>query len=117
MKNTVIYLFDVSTIQDPISGARTKRIDKKTKVLASIQLVGTNTYWQAQQAKVNIVATVELLKRSYRNQKYIYIKSSYNPSGVYIITNTAKALDAYNIKLNLIMNDNDDIREVIENEF
>jgi len=114
LSNSTIYLFDIETIQDPINGERMRSIKSVKKVIGELSEVGANTYWNAHSNNVNLVATVQIFKHAYKNNKFIYIKSR-GMSELYEVNNVAKGESFEKIRLNLTVSTDEDLKELIKN--
>jgi hypothetical protein len=112
--NATIYLFDTDTVQDPINGERIRSVKSVKKVIGELSEVGANTYWNAHSNNVDLVATVQIFKHAYKNNKFIYIKSR-SMKELYEVNNVAKGESFEKVRLNLTVATDDELKELIEN--
>lgn len=107
--NGTVYLVDVQTSQDEITGLREKLVLDIKPVLGSVRTVGTNTFWAATSAHVRLDRQVTLKNKAYSNQKYAFFQNK-----LYEIYNTAPAEDDINIKLNCVERKDAILKEAVE---
>lgn len=112
--NATIYLFDIKSDQDQISGERTRSVNSFKKVLGELSEVGANTFWNAHSNNVELSATVQIQKQAYRNNKFIYLKKR-KIGYVYEVVNVAKGESFEKVRLNLVESKEFDLKEMIEN--
>lgn len=111
--NATIYLFDVESNQDELTGERTRTITQQIKIRGEKSAVGATTFWNAKEQHINLLATVQIHQSSYTHQKYVYFKSN-NVGYVFEIYNTAKGESPQYIRLNLQATEEPGMKELIE---
>ena len=112
-KNATIYLFNI--LQEPVldTGERIKTVQSVVKIQGSVGPTGSQTYWQAQAANVQLQGTIIIQNRVYKKQQYIYFKE--NGQGlVYRRNSDARAEDEHLIKINYEDVKEEGIKELIE---
>jgi len=114
LSNVTVYLFDVDSVQDPISGDRSRSILSFKKVLGELTEVGATTFWNAHTNNVELVATVQIQRQVYKKNKFVYYKKD-GLSYALEVSNTAKGESFEKIRLNLSETKEPGVKEMIEN--
>ncbi len=114
LANITVYLFNVTSDQDPISGDRSRSITSFKKVIGELTEVGAATFWNAHSNQVELIATVQVLRQVYKNNKFIYYKKD-GLGYAYEITNVAKGESFDKVRLNLSVTKEHGVKEMIEN--
>jgi hypothetical protein len=112
--NITVYLFNVESVQDPISGDRSKTVLSFKKVIGELSEVGANTFWNAHSNQVELVATVQINRQVYKNNKFIYFKRD-GVGYALEVNNVAKGESFEKIRLNLSETKEPGVKEMIEN--
>ncbi len=113
--NQGVYLISVSNTQDPVNGKRTDVMTTYKRINGEVSPVGSYTNWNAHSQKIELTATIQIKRRSYSNEMYIYAKHN----GVYKlfeVKNQGKGARIDLIRLNCSDSKNTSIKEAIENE-
>jgi hypothetical protein len=111
--NGCVKLFDVVENQTLDSGIMTKSPIKITSLNAEISPVGANTYWAGSSERTELLYTVQMHERSYKDQKYIAFKNRNKVTQIFQIHNVAKGESLHLIKLNC-KNTEESLEELIE---
>lgn len=98
--NGFVKLFDITEDQSIETGVIIKTPLKVTSISAEISPVGANTYWQGSSEKTELIYTVQVQSRSYKDQKYIAFKDRAGTMKIYQIHNVAKGESLQYLKLN-----------------
>ncbi len=112
--NITVYLFNVESVQDPISGDRSKTVLSFKKVIGELSEVGANTFWNAHSNQVELVDTVQINRQVYKNNKFIYFKRD-GVGYALEVNNVAKGESFEKIRLNLSETKEPGVKEMIEN--
>ena len=92
--NTLITLLDIKSVQNPETGKRQLKIERKTPVFADEQEVGLQEYYSAQSNKIELVAVYEIPAHMYHNESYLVADGQQ-----YTVTRTAKGRTPAYIRL------------------
>jgi len=114
LANATVYLFDVESVQDPISGDRSRTVSSFKKVVGEVSEVGANTFWNAHSNQMELVSTVQINRQVYKNNKFIYYKKD-GVSYALEVTNVAKGESFDKVRLNLSETKEPGVKEMIEN--
>ena len=112
--NATIYLFDIASSQDDTNGERVRTITAHKKIRGEKSTVGANTFWNAKEQKITLLASIQINEKAYTFQKYVYFKDK-KVGKAYEIYNTAKGDSPQNIRLNLQETQEPGLKELIEN--
>lgn len=112
--NATVYLFDIASVQDPISGDCSRSVSSFKKVLGELSEVGANTFWNAHSNQVELIATVQINRQVYKNNKFIYFKRD-GIGYALEVNNVAKGESFDKVRLNLSETKEPGVKEMIEN--
>lgn len=101
-----IYLLDVVSVQDPDTGKRQLKVERKTLVYADQQEVGLQEYYSAQSNKKELVAVYEIPAHLYHNESYLVAEGKQ-----YTIARTAKGRTPAFIRLPCV---NSQAKEIVK---
>ena len=103
-----IYLFDVNSRQNPLTGDREKEVANAQIVIGDVDLVGVQTQQLGQAQGQTFAYSVEIDRMYYARQRYIYFDDA-----LYEVGGQSKGVKAYTMKLKVKENDDADLKKVI----
>ena len=105
---------EYASSQDDATGERVRTITAHKKIRGEKSTVGANTFWNAKEQQITLLASIQINEKAYTFQKYVYFKDK-NVGKAYEIYNTAKGDSPQNIRLNLQETQEPGLKELIEN--
>lgn len=102
-------LADLKSVQDEETGDRTQVVANAKKIICSQELVGVQTQLLAQSQNMIYSWSIELDRMYYQSQKYLYIDEQ-----VYEIKGITKSIKPHLCKLNVVANNDSQVKTVIE---